>query len=133
MQRLDQAQLAQLAPPTERKPLGRVRRFLSRVAVALTGRVWIVGRVEGAGIRNILGAFCTESEASARCRTPFDVIGPVVVGEDLPEVSSAWAGMRYPVAERLAELRSYRDAIAAQAANVPQEETHDPEQHQQPD
>ena len=61
---------------------------------------WLAGRHDVAGSGwEILGLYADERAAVARCIRPNDFIGPLALGERLPEERVDWPGVRYPRTE----------------------------------
>lgn len=65
--------------------------------------LWIAGKWLGAAdggapAWELQGVFDTEAAAEAACVEPVDFIGPVQLGQRLPQDATAWPGCRYPLA-----------------------------------
>lgn len=65
--------------------------------------VWVVGKYRGTAeagltIWELQGIFETEQGAVGACRDRFDFVGAVPVNAPLPQETTDWPGVRYPLA-----------------------------------
>lgn len=65
----------------------------------MNNTVWLALRM--AQPVEVLGIFSTEDKARAVCIEWYDVIGPIAIDEELPDVD--WPGAYYPLAAQKAD------------------------------